>query len=247
VRLTLDGSPIVFPDFRASRLWLKEQGEEAASAEDRLELQVYRSVEDMVPLRVTTRLEIDVAGRQREVLIGPVLPSDGDGIQFIPVHLTSPITGKLENDGSLRLQVRPGHWVVEVIARSTGAIESLPVPEAKTHWPSEEVWVFKAHTDLRLVEAGGLPAVDPRQTTLPEGWRELPAFLAKPGEAMSLKLVRQGDADPAMDQIAIRRTLWLDFDGGTCFSGGSTCPVRTCSLPPGPGPIPRAWRCGAVR
>jgi hypothetical protein len=214
VRLTLDGSPIVFPDFRASRLWLKEQGEEAASAEDRLELQVYRSVEDMVPLRVTTRLEIDVAGRQREVLIGPVLPSDGDGIQFIPVHLTSPITGKLENDGSLRLQVRPGHWVVEVIARSTGAIESLPVPEAKTHWPSEEVWVFKAHTDLRLVEAGGLPAVDPRQTTLPEGWRELPAFLAKPGEAMSLKLVRQGDADPAMDQIAIRRTLWLDFDGG---------------------------------
>lgn len=214
LRLTLDGSPVAFPDFRASRLWLKDQGEEAASAEDRLELQVYRRVEDMVPMRVVTRLEIDVAGRQREVLIGPVLPADSDGNQFIPVQLMSPITGKLENDGSLRLQVRPGHWVVEIIARSVGVVGSLPVPDIKAPWPAEEVWVFQAHTDLRLVETGGLPAVDPRQTTLPEGWRELPAFLAKPGEALALKLVRQGDADPAMDQIAIKRTLWLDFDGG---------------------------------
>ena len=115
--------------------------------------------------------------------------------------------------GSLRLQVRPGHWVVEVVARSTGIIEALPVPEVKAPWPSEEVWVFQAHTDLRLVEPDGLPAVDPRQTTLPEGWRELPAFLAKPGKALSLKLVRQGDADPAMDQISIKRELWLDLDG----------------------------------
>jgi hypothetical protein len=213
VHLTLDGSPVAFPDFRASRLWLKDQGGEVASAEDRLELQVYRRVDDMVPMRVTTRLEIDVAGRQREVLIGPVLPSASEGTQFIPVQLTSPITGKLENDGSLRLQVRPGHWVVEVVARSTVAVESLPVREVKAPWPSEEVWVFAAHTDLRLVEPGGLPAVDPRQTTLPEDWREFPAFLAKPGEALSLKLVRQGDADPAMDQISIKRELWLDFDG----------------------------------
>ena len=205
VRLVLDGDPVIFPDFRSNRLWLKDQGEEAASAEDRLELQVYRRVDDMVPMQVTTRLEIDVAGRQREVLIGPVLPADKEGKQFIPVRLTSPITGKLENDGSLRLQVRPGHWVVEVTARSTGVVTSLPVPEIKAPWPAEEVWVFQAHTDLRLVETSGLPTVDPRQTTLPEGWRELPAFLAKPGESLALKLVRQGDADPAMDQIAIKK------------------------------------------
>ncbi|MDF1525255.1 MAG: hypothetical protein RRA15_03385 [bacterium] len=54
--------------------------------------------------------------------------------------------------------------------------------------------------------------MDPRQTTLPEGWRELPAFLVKSGKALSLKLVGQGDADPAMDQISIKRELWLDFD-----------------------------------
>lgn len=214
VRLTLNGTNVALPDFRANRLWLKDQGEEAASAEDRLELQVYRRVEDAVPMRVRTRMELDVAGRQREVLIGPVLPTDRDGTQFIPVQLSSPITGKLENDGSLRLQVRPGHWVVEVVARSTGMVGSLPVPEVKAPWPTEEVWVFQAHTDLRLVETGGLSAVDPRQTTLPEGWRDLPAFLAKPGETLSFKIVRQGDADPAMDQISIKRELWLDFDGG---------------------------------
>ena len=132
---------------------------------------------------------------------------------FVPVQLTSPVAAKLENDGTLRLQVRPGHWVVEVVGRSTGTITTLMVPEVTAPWPSEEVWVFEAHTDLRLVEPGGLPLVDPRQTTLPEGWRELPAFLAKPGETLTLKLVRQGDADPAMDQISIERQLWLDFDG----------------------------------
>ena len=214
VHLTLDGSAVAFPDLRANRLWLKDQGEEAASAEDRLELQVYRRIDDMVPMRVITRLEIDVAGRQREVLLGPVLPAQGEGQLFIPVQLTSPITARLENDGSLRLQVRPGHWVVEVVARSTESITSLLVPELPAPWPSEEVWVFQAHTDLRLVEPDGLPAVDPRQTALPEGWRKFPAFLAKPGEALSLKLVRQGDADPAMDQLSIKRELWLDFDGG---------------------------------
>lgn len=270
VHLTLDGSAVAFPDLRANRLWLRDQGEEAASAEDRLELQVYRRVDDMVPMRVITRLEIDVAGRQREVLLGPVLPAQGEGQLFIPVKLTSPITARLENDGSLRLQVRPGHWVVEVVARSTSSITTLSVPELPAPWPAEEVWVFQAHTDLRLVEPGGLPAVDPRQTTLPESWREFPAFLAKPGEVLSLKLVRQGDADPAMDQISIKRELWLDFDGGgytvqdiiegtmsrthrleasrdLLLGRVSTYPVRRCSSQAGRAQIPKVWRSGAGR
>ncbi len=214
VDLTLDGNRVLFPDFRSDRLWLRDQGDKEASTGDRLELQVYRRIEDMVPMRVITRIQIDVAGRQREVLIGPVLPFQVEGEMFVPVQLTSPVAAKLENDGTLRLQVRPGHWVVEVVGRSNGAITSLMAPEIPAPWPSEEVWVFEAHTDLRLVEPGGLPLVDPRQTTLPEGWRELPAFLAKPGESLTLKLVRQGDADPAMDQISIERQLWLDFNGG---------------------------------
>ncbi|MDF1525256.1 MAG: hypothetical protein RRA15_03380 [bacterium] len=131
MRLTFDGTEVTFPDFRTNRLWLKDHSSEAVSAEDRLELQVYRRVEDMVPMQMITRMEIDVAGRQREVVIGPVLPVQSEGELFIPVKLTSPITARLENDGSLRLQVRPGHWVVEVAARSTGAVEVLPVPEVK--------------------------------------------------------------------------------------------------------------------
>ena len=64
VTLAVDGAPIRFPDFRSGQLWLKDKGEEEESAEDSLEIQVYRLMDDMVPFRAVTRLEVDVAGQQ---------------------------------------------------------------------------------------------------------------------------------------------------------------------------------------
>jgi len=109
LRLTLNGSEVIFPDFRGGRLWLKDQGQHEVSVEDHLDLKVYRRIEDMIPMRVITHMEIDVAGRQREVLLGPVLPPQGEGKLFVPLMLNSPLAAKLESGGLLRLQVRPGH------------------------------------------------------------------------------------------------------------------------------------------
>jgi hypothetical protein len=148
VTLVVDGVPVRFPDFRSGQLWLKDKGGEEESAEDSLEIQVYRLMDDMVPFRAVTRLEVDVAGQQREILIGPVLPVQSDEEMFIPVQLSSPLTARLENDGRLRLQVRPGHWRIDIQSRSIGPVEALPVPSIETPWPSEEIWVFRAHTDL---------------------------------------------------------------------------------------------------
>ena len=54
----------------------------------------------------------------REELFGPILP---DG--FMPTGLQSQLPAKLEADGNLRLQVRPGRWVVYLTARGAGRDE----------------------------------------------------------------------------------------------------------------------------
>ncbi len=59
----------------------------------------------------------------------------------------------------------------------------------------------------------GVP-VDPAQTTLPDDWKHLPAYLMEPGRTLRFVEKRRGDSDPAPDQLTLSRALWLDFDGG---------------------------------
>jgi hypothetical protein len=56
--------------------------------------------------------------------------------------------------------------------------------------------------------------VDPAQTTLPDDWKHLPAYLMEPGRTLRIVEKRRGDSDPAPDQLTLSRVLWLDFDGG---------------------------------
>ena len=135
VRLALKGKAVNFPDIRGGKLWLKKQGPTATAEEDRVEITVYRRVIDDIPMQVITRLELDVAGRQREEILGPVLPMI-KGSEFFPFRIDSQLPARLDDDGILHLQARPGHWVVQVYARSAGIITSLPVPEPKDPWPA---------------------------------------------------------------------------------------------------------------
>lgn len=207
--LTLRGKPVAVPSRDASGLlWLQREAADEASA-SRLDVTVYRLVTDEIPLVVTTRVKLDVSGRSREVLLGrALLPG------FEPMSLDGQLPARLEPDGRLRVQVRPGSWTLDLLARRPGPVAALalPAPEGGPFAP-REVWVFDARPDLRVVEVGGAPAVDPQQTTLPEAWRAFPAFRLEPGTSMTFAEQRRGDQDPAPDRLSLARTLWLDFDG----------------------------------
>lgn len=213
VQLSVNQASIAFPDIEADgRVWLRARdGKPGAERlpEDRIDVIVLRRVIDEVPLEIVTRLEIDVAGEQRELTLGPALPGE-----FIPLRLTSPLPARLEPDGSLRLKVRPGRWIVELAARHPHELEAIALGETPAPWPREEIWAFDARPHLRLVEITGVPAVDPRQTRLPQDWQQLPAYLLRPGDTLQFKVIRRGDPLPEPDQLNLRRTLWLDFDGG---------------------------------
>ncbi len=206
--LIQDGQTQPWPRLEAGgRLWLHDAGH-TSSEGDRLRLEVYRRLDDALPLQILTRLELDVSGRGREIRLGPV-PLPGG----IPLSVTSPLPTRLEGDGTLLIQVRPGRWVLEVTSYHPGAVATLARGSRTDAWPEQEVWAFAAHPDLRQVELSGLTPLDPRQTGLPEEWARLPVYRVGPTERLTLVEQRRGDPDPEPDRLSLSRELWLDFDG----------------------------------
>ena len=101
-----NGEPVAFPKRDAQgRLWLHTAAAEGEDAESRLEITVHRRVTDEIPLRVTTRIRLEVSGPAREVVLGRALPEGA-----IPMSLWAPLPARLDPDGKLRVQVRPGSW-----------------------------------------------------------------------------------------------------------------------------------------
>jgi hypothetical protein len=213
VSLVRLGKPVRFPDRDlAGLLWLRRQREEQEGG-SRLDAIVHRRVVDEVPLLLETLIELRVSGPAREVLLGPVLLQD-----FVAMSLEAAVPTRLEPDGRLRAQVRPGTWSLRLVARhSGGPVSQIALPVAKTlgdvAWESDEVWVFDARNQLRVVDVEEVPGVDPQQTRLPEAWKHLPAYLMQPGARMRFNQRTRGAEDPPPDQLTLTRTWWLDFDG----------------------------------
>ncbi|MDD2760267.1 MAG: hypothetical protein PHH11_08220 [Methylomonas sp.] len=209
IRLSVDGKSIAYPHIDQGALWLTSPDTAQEEAEqDSLDLQVFRQVKDDNPLQVITRLEFYVSGKARELnFLHALLP------QFIPVRLDSALPARIESDGRLLVQVRAGHWTIDVAARHPKSLTQLDFAVQDADWPKSELWAFQAMPGLRLVEIDSLPAVDASQTNMPPEWRHLPAYQIKPGQNMHFKLIRRGDPEPAPNQLRLTRKLWLDFDG----------------------------------
>jgi hypothetical protein len=207
VALSVNGKRIQRPERSTRGLFLGERERETL-ARDSVEAEVYRLVDDDVPTRLTTIIRINVAGGVREELFGPALPEG-----FVPMFIDSPLPVRLESDGKLRTQVRPGRWQITLTARAPAVINELSLPAAGSNLPDTEVWSYRSNDRLRVTAAEGLPPVDPTQAQVPDQWRQLPAFRIEAGETLSI--VERSRGIVAHDnELGLNRTLWLDFDGG---------------------------------
>jgi hypothetical protein len=206
VALIVDGSQIARPERTGAGIFLGERSQQT-EVRDVIQAKVYRLVSDNVPTRLVTQLHIDVAGGVREELFGPILPAD-----FVPLTLRSPLPARLEPDGKLRVQVRPGSWIIELAARGPRAMDALGLSAAGGNLPDSEIWSYQSNDRLRVTVAEGLPPVNPEQVQVPAAWAQLPAFRIEAGESL-LVTERSRGMVAAENQLTLRRQMWLDFDG----------------------------------
>jgi hypothetical protein len=208
VELTLDGRPVELPDRHlvdgAPLIRLGERSESTERAH--LDLRVSRLLEDGVPARLETRLELRVAGAAREIELERVVP---DG--FVVYGIDSDLPVRLEGNARLRLQVRRGLWPIVLRARANGVVDAIALPAQRVPWPQTETLSFQPNDALRVVTLEGATPVDPARAGVPAEWHGLTAFVLEPGAQIELMERSRGLAGDAGTTLSLERDLWLDF------------------------------------
>jgi hypothetical protein len=205
ISLTVNGQAVARPERTRSGIFLGERRAQTQSR-DSVTVNVYRLVSDDVPTRLTTRMEIQVSGSVREELFGPLLPEG-----FIPLIINSELPARLEPDGNLRVQVRPGSWDIELTARAASVLDMISMPTPQLNLSDTEIWSYQSNDMLRVTAPEGLPPVDPLQVGVPSHWSELPAFRITPIDSMTITERSRGIVS-AENELSLFRTMWLDFD-----------------------------------
>jgi hypothetical protein len=203
VVLTVNGARVALPERAGDSLRLGAAREQTQV--DQFDAHIYRKLTDAIPGLLTTRLTVTVAGRPREEVVGPLLPAG-----FVPMQLAGPLPARLQPDGRLRVQVRPGTWTLELTARSASALESVRRPDSGV---AEEVWSFEPVDRLRASAVEGASSIDPSQANVPSDWARLPAYRLSPGDQITVAERSRGPGDEDRNQIAVERNLWWDFAG----------------------------------
>ncbi|TCI06918.1 hypothetical protein EZM97_30305 [Dyella soli] len=206
VTLTLDGNPVSRIERNGFQLTL---GEAAAAQRvaDALSLRVFRKLSDGVPALLESRLEFKVTGSAREQVLGPVLPKG-----FTATSLSGDLPAKLEGDGRLRVQLRPGTWTISLGARAGSVLSKVSTSLPAAPWPTQEIWSYADEPSLRSTRAEG-EATDAAQADVPGEWRGLPAYVVDEAHGLVVEQGTRAGEGGQGDQITLHRELWLDADG----------------------------------
>ncbi|WP_266168499.1 hypothetical protein [Dyella subtropica] len=206
VSLSLDGAAVSRVERNGEQLTL---GEAAAAqrAADALSLRVYRRLEDGQPATLETRLQLNVTGSAREQLLGPALPKG-----FVATSLSSDLPARLESDGQLRIQLRPGQWTLNLASRSTDTLQQVALKLPAEPWPRQEIWSYADAPGFRSTRVQGR-ATDAAQVGVPSDWQALPAFALDDNDGLAIEQGTRGGEGGQGDQVQVQRQIWLDFDG----------------------------------
>ncbi len=205
VDLSIDGKSIAPVELRAGRLWLGAV--RTVTVPRALQVQVYRLLQDDIPLRLVTRLQLKVSGDAREEMLARVLP---DG--FAPMATSGNLPVRFEPDGRLRVQVRSGEHELTITARGASPGDGITVPQGEGAWADEEVWTYRSNDRLRITALEGAPPIDPIQAGVPDNWRDMSAFRLQRGATVTIAERSRGLSSADAHQLSLRRELWLTFD-----------------------------------
>jgi len=211
LKVQLEGNLLAFPERdKHGHLWLQSTKNQRKRVENKFNVEVYRQLRDGLPAQLETRLSLEVAGQIREEILPPLWHiADEQQAGWIAMRLDSVLPARLETDGRLRVQVRPGRWQITVVARYSDNLEKL----SPLLLDEKEVWVFQDKPPYRLVELQGLDLIDGSQTNLPTDWQTLPAYQLERTSNLTILEKQRGENPDLPAKLSLKRRLWLDFDG----------------------------------
>lgn len=205
VDLSIDGRAIAPVELRDGHLWLGAV--RTVTVPRALQVQVYRLLEDGIPLNLITRLQLKVSGDAREEVLARVLPEG-----FVPRATSGELPMRFEPDGRLRVQVRSGEHQLTIVARATPSADAIAVPQGEGAWGEEEVWSYRSDDRLRITALEGAPPIDPIQAGVPEDWRGLSAFRLQRGASITIAERSRGLSSADAHRLTLEREMWLTFD-----------------------------------
>jgi hypothetical protein len=207
LQVTVNGKRVAQPKRDGERVWLKGDQSPAEEAES-LTLEVFRKIEDQVPLLVETQIVLHVSGRSRELRLPTALTAGS-----LPIELESNLPARIEPNGELFLQVYAGRHELQIQALYPSPPDRLAAPRHAPPGPAQEIWVFVPHTEYGQTELKGGLSIDPLRTNLPESWRRFGAYQLSGGGELAFERPRRGQPHPPPNHLALERELWLDLDG----------------------------------
>lgn len=206
--LAVAGGNVRIPDRDADgQVWLKRMKAEETDR-DSITAQVYRLIEDGLPIWLRTEVELSVTGRSREEDLGSALP---EGWKLASVE--APIPVAVSEDGSMKAQVRAGKWKIRLNAFTTEPTPEFRFAENRRPITATELVALKPAPQLRVAEVEGLPPVDVSQTTFPGPWRAWQVYAWKTGEVFRLVERMRGMGAKRPAGLQISQEMWLDGDG----------------------------------
>ncbi len=208
VNLTLAGTPIAQPVVDRGRLWLASRPDQQQQEDQALRIQVFRLLSQGVPVRLLTRLRLEVGGHGRMLPIAGLLP---DGFQALSV--TGPLAARWTGEQGMTIELKPGQWQIDVEALSQTPLARLAAPSVSAdNWPGTELWAYRADPALPPVTVTGAASIDPSQTALPNEWHQFPTYLIKPTQSLEFN-PEPWQQNPSHTRLELKRRLWLDFTG----------------------------------
>ncbi len=210
VRLTLNDIDVPNPKLGSDgELWLGQTSKDDLSDKDSASLSVYRLYEDSIPALLKTKLDLEVSGKTRELLIGPILPAG-----FNVLSITSKLPVQWTPEGKIRVRTYTGKHSIEVVGRTLQKTDQIEVPTSSDPlWPKRELWAIQQDPDHREL-AIDLLSIDPTQTTFPNEWKKNAIYALEQGHKILFNPKDPSlSASSSLDQLNIQRDLWLDSSG----------------------------------
>ncbi len=206
--LEVEAKPVPSPNWDSQgQVWLKRIRTEEVE-KNLLGVQVYRVLEDGIPMWLRTEVELTVSGISREEELGWILP---EGWKLTTVESSLPVA--IDDLGQMKVQVRSGKWVVRLHAFCGDDLREFRFAEAALPTTNLELIGFQSQPEFRLAELTGLQTIDVSQTTFPTKWRGLPVYQWDTSRSFQLEEKTRGMGMQRPEGLKIQRNIWLDENG----------------------------------